>query len=61
MYRPDIVRAASAAYVVVQYYGENGGAIYVDYQNSLHRPSNAIIVQDLDVEIFKNMLLKDLA
>lgn len=55
---PKLILEAGIFYVQPVYEGEAKGAFMVDYRRKLgHKKRNAIIIDKIDIDIFKNMLL----
>lgn len=57
---PSIATKANILYVDPIFQGDARGALMVDYKDQI-RPRNAVLIQAIDAEKFKNMCLDNLA
>lgn len=56
---PDLVLKATSLHVDTSYQGDARGALLVDYKDKI-RPRNAVLIQELNSEVFQNLCLENL-
>lgn len=59
MINPQVATAIRERYATIELCGTNTrGGMVIDHLNHLKQPSNVLIIESIDIDIYKQMLMK---